>query len=190
MRKHFHIIHDAAPDVFVDLPLVVFRRCKNTQDLLVSSKFSNIPLKPIGTSPCGAKICTLCPKQIRGSSVNNSVGKPTYSVRGRFHCNSKNVVYLLHCGVCNIQYIGQTGKKFRGRYWTHSTHSNPNSNYNFCPQISHHVKEVGHPFKHFQFAILGSNFKTDRERLAFEQLMIELFDTENGGLNASPGMFT
>ena len=116
LRRHFHILQDAKPTVFSDLPIVVFRRSKNTQDILVSSKFSNIPKKPRGLSPCGDIRCTLCPKQIIGNNIANSLGNPTHSIRSRFNCSTKNVVYLLQCGMCNIQYIGQTMHKFRTRY--------------------------------------------------------------------------
>ena len=36
-------------------------------------------------------------------------------MNNRFHCNSRNVVYLITCKTCRKQYVGSTTTKFRLR---------------------------------------------------------------------------
>ena len=71
LRKHFYILQRAKPEVYSDLPMVVFRRSRNTQDILVSSNFTSQLIKPNGLSTCGDIRCDLCDIQIRGSDIKN-----------------------------------------------------------------------------------------------------------------------
>ena len=121
---------------------------------------------------------------MRGRHIANSLVLPTHTLQKNFHCGSRNVVYLLQCS-CKKQYVGQTKTKFRSRYHCHKSHTK--SDIDYCADIHRHVNLEGHPFEGFTFAILGGGFKTDSERLAYENLMIEKFDTKNMGLNISPG---
>ena len=39
-----------------------------------------------------------------------------YKINFSFNCNSRNVVYLLTCKICEKQYVGSTVTKFRSRF--------------------------------------------------------------------------
>ena len=70
-------------------------------------------------------------------------------------CNSENVVYLLSCRVCNLQYVGSTVTSFRLRFNNHksriATHSKASRAYkdmddplykHFCSAGHQGVKDV------------------------------------------------
>ena len=40
----------------------------------------------------------------------------TYFVRQKLSCNSANVIYLVHCKKCNLQYVGSTKTEFKVRF--------------------------------------------------------------------------
>ena len=48
-------------------------------------------------------------------SVNNKTGKE-FSINYNLDCNSSNVVYLISCKKCNVQYVESTTTRFRTRF--------------------------------------------------------------------------
>ena len=42
-----------------------------------------------------------------------------YSINYSLNCNSCNVIYLITCGKCGLQYVGSTTTKFRLRFNNH-----------------------------------------------------------------------
>ena len=42
--------------------------------------------------------------------------KRSYNINYQLDCNSNNVVYLINCKVCGLQYVGSTSTKFRLRF--------------------------------------------------------------------------
>lgn len=59
--------------------------------------------------------CPLCPFMQRTSVLPKS-GIPIF---GRFECRSSNVVYIVHCTQCHMQYVGETGGELRQRFRGH-----------------------------------------------------------------------
>ena len=44
-----------------------------------------------------------------------------YSFRQNLSYSSKNVIYLAICSKCNLQYVGSTSTKFKGRFRNHKS---------------------------------------------------------------------
>ena len=81
---------------------------------LVHAKFKpTSPERGIrGTVKCGDRRCTVCNfLRIDNSFKSKSTGK-TDSITYALDCNSRNVIYLLSCKTCGIQYVGSTSTKF------------------------------------------------------------------------------
>ena len=70
---------------------------------------------------CGG--CTLCREQLNVSTVfKSSVTNDTYSFAGSGlgnACTMKNVVYLITCEQCKLQYVGETTTSLRTRFYGH-----------------------------------------------------------------------
>lgn len=58
------------------------------------------------TSPCGQRGCLTC-KVITSTSIFtcHSTGE---RIPIRMNCRSRNLIYIIQCGICNKQYVGQT----------------------------------------------------------------------------------
>ena len=56
-----------------------------------------------------------------GDIFSSHVTGTSYTVNHRLHCNSRNVVYLISCKVCGLQYVGSTTTKFRLRFNNHKS---------------------------------------------------------------------
>ena len=49
-------------------------------------------------------------------SFKSKVTGKEYKINYLFNCDSSNVVYLLECNVCGVQYVGSTNTPFRLRF--------------------------------------------------------------------------
>ena len=57
------------------------------------------------------------------------------------NCHSPNVVYLLTCSNCKLQYVGETALKISERFnWHRSCFKYP-AHYGFCNRLSNHFSE-------------------------------------------------
>ena len=49
------------------------------------------------------------------SQVISNKDNHSYPIRGIFHCKSSDVIYVMACNVCNIQYVGETSNTMDSR---------------------------------------------------------------------------
>ena len=63
----------------------------------------------------------MCDYLIEGDSFSSKVTGTSYSINHRLDCNFRNVVYLVSCKVCGLQYVGSTTTKFRLRFNNHKS---------------------------------------------------------------------
>ena len=104
-------------DIFSTPPLVVFRRDKNLQDLLVHTKLNCNNTSEPGTRPCERRNCQTCKHTLVTSNI--TCPKMTLKVNGSFTCNSRGVVYAIVCTKCQLVYIGNTGRSLKTRLQEH-----------------------------------------------------------------------
>ena len=72
-------------------------------------------------------------------TFSNTEGKSHYKIKGgNLNCNSNNVVYLLECKTCAVQYVGSTSTKFRLRFNNYKSAQKNFLSGNIVPQHSLH----------------------------------------------------
>jgi len=69
-----------------------------------------------GNFKCNHCICQICNILVPGNEFTSFVTKKTYKMNFRFDCNSQDVIYLISCTVCGLQYTGTTVTRFRERF--------------------------------------------------------------------------
>ena len=95
---------------------------------------------------CSDQRCMTCPKFNTSKSFKSNVTNKTYKVVNHtgedLTCHSQNIIYLLSCITCNIQYIGETANPMHLRMNQHRTSKCG------CEHIIHHSTEFchGHSF--------------------------------------------
>ena len=107
-----------------DVPMMAFRRLKSLQDYLVCAKLRPLVQNPggnQGTHKCTSNRCYVCNYLAVGDSFSSHVTGTSYTVNHRLDCNLRNVVYLINCKVCGLQYVGSTTTKFRLRFNNHKS---------------------------------------------------------------------
>ncbi|CAN7976819.1 unnamed protein product, partial [Ixodes persulcatus] len=186
LRKNFNILsqNQRLQSVFPQAPRVVYRRGKSLKDMLVRSKTTHEEF--LGSRPCRVPRCKVCSHMTESVEVKSTNSDFTFRINGNYNCNSANVVYLLHCRVCNMQYIGQTDLPFRQRFNNHKSHLNT------LPKLplSKHMRLDQHHINKIFVTILQSGFSTAREREQRESYLIKKFNTLRAGINESAGLLS
>ena len=110
---------------FKTLPLVAYRCCKNIGDILVRAQLTNSTdtsnSRPTpGSFRCNNRNCTTCPyiEHGRNQYTFHSTGE-THHIKSHITCETFNVIYLIQCRLCNLQYIGETKRRLKDRFNEH-----------------------------------------------------------------------
>jgi hypothetical protein len=108
---------------------------------------------------------------------------------------TSNCVYLLECGICSLQYVGETNQPFHKRLNGHRSDANQNLSKRTGKPVGKqalpifkHIQQTGHSFDKFSAIILKSDFKNEDDRLFYESFCISVFDTYSNGLNEDCGI--
>ena len=104
-------------EIFPEPLVTAFRRHKNLNDLLVKAGLTNNNnCDKRGCTRCEKSRCQICQFMSNSDSFYSHLAKKEYKVKFSFNCDSSNVVYLVDCVVCGIQYMGNTSKPFSLRF--------------------------------------------------------------------------
>ena len=71
---------------------------------------------------CGSDRCKTCNHLVEGNSFTSNITKVNYNVVSPdddIDCGTSNVVYLVSCNRCGVQYIGKTSQTLRSRFNNH-----------------------------------------------------------------------
>ena len=95
--------------------------CYSTeQDILVHTNiYGNSRCKKKKPPKCNRKNCRHCSRINKSGTVkSNSTGREYHSLVN-VTCNSSNLIYMIECTICGIQYVGQTKNKILSRINQH-----------------------------------------------------------------------
>ena len=132
--------------VFKNLTLVAYRRCKNISDILRaqltnSTDTSNSRPTPV---PFGA---TTGIEHGRNQYTFPSTGE-THHIKSHITCETFNVIFLIQCHLCNLQYIRETKRHLKDRFNEHRRPIlNPAGNY-IHTAVSEHFLTSNHSDNH------------------------------------------
>ena len=98
---------------------VPYSRSPKLKDMLVKSKIY-FQLQPILSQPCWQARCLTCPHMTTSHVISNKANH-SYHIRGNFHGKSTDVIYVMTCNVCNIQYVEETSNTMNNRCRGHES---------------------------------------------------------------------
>ena len=64
---------------------------------------------------CGDKRCKCCRHMQHSSSYTSKVTGKQYTIFCTVNCKSVNIIYILECSVCGLQYVGESKQPFHKR---------------------------------------------------------------------------
>ncbi|XP_019616014.1 PREDICTED: uncharacterized protein LOC109463602 [Branchiostoma belcheri] len=122
LRKYWNILQlsPRTRDIFKDPPLIAYRRNKNLRDSLVRARIpkenKNFITKniPSGSYPCGRK-CLTCTYVRKSKDFHSHRTSRRYNIRAHITCRTKNIIYMIQCKKCGMQYVGETGQTLANR---------------------------------------------------------------------------
>jgi hypothetical protein len=118
-------------NVFDDFKLVsAYTVARNLKHRLVRSSFTTSTtgereIRPpaaiirTGCFRCQSNRCHACDYVTACSSFRGTVNGRVFPVHGHIDCKTRNVVYLVTCRKCNLQYVGETGRTLADRINDH-----------------------------------------------------------------------
>ena len=160
-----------------------------TSDILVRAKLpepTDQSRPPSGSFRCNKTSCTVCPfiEDDRNQYTFYSTGQ-TFKIKSHITCETSNVIYMIQCTKCNLQYIGETKRRLKDRF---NEHRRPIIN-PFCSYtptaVSRHFLTSGHAEDHLILIPLEQlHTSRDSIRKAREAFLIHRGNTlEPAGLN-------
>ena len=105
-------------------PMIAFRRPPSLRNLLVRAEVpptndSSIPPIQHGMFRCTSR-CVTCQEHILESdSFKSHTTGAHHKIRGHITCTTSNIIYLISCRICGIQYIGETKNPLKKRFYGH-----------------------------------------------------------------------
>ena len=147
-------------DIFPDKSIITsFRRPKNLKELLAPSKLKthvdnvDLAIGCLGCTKCN-KRCDLCNNYFNQSKTFTSFKtKKQYRIKQNVTCSSKNVIYLISCNKCSLQYVGSTSNAFKVRFRNHK--SAMLTNKKTC-EVAIHFNASPHNLSDFSFICIES----------------------------------
>ena len=118
-------------------------------------------------------------------SFKSKVTGKEYKINYSFNCDSSNVVYLLECNVCGVQYVGSTNTPFRLRFNNYKACNRKFSQGSSVPQAEffRHFSGEGHRgfLQDIRVSIIDRLTGGNRMRESFWQYKLDSFSPK--GLN-------
>ena len=101
--------------VFPEPPMAAFKQPSSLRNLLGRTEISK-PNTTIGKShSCGEKHSKCCRHMQRSSLYTSKVTGKQYKIFCTVNCKSANIIYILECFVCCLQYVGESKQPFHKR---------------------------------------------------------------------------
>ena len=100
-------------------PLVAYRRPPNLRNLLVRATYGQLKETYRGNSRCNQPRCKTCAHMKLGTTFCSKTTGEEFRVKATADCRTSNVIYLIECKKCSVQYVGETENALRVRLTGH-----------------------------------------------------------------------
>ena len=165
-------------------PIMAYSRPKNIKDVLTRSKFSLSDDHVFSSKKCNRRRCSHCCNIVTDSSFTSYITDDKFNVRCNTDCSSKDVIYIITCKKCNIQYVGETKQNVSKRMNSHRFDIRNFSDPTYSSYVATHFNSPSHSIDDFSFMPID-NVCNDFDRLCKETFWIHKLQTLYPfGLNA------
>ena len=122
-KQHLPTPHvsERLQEAFQYPPLIAFHRPRNLKDFLVRATLTPTPSESPGNYTCGAPRCKTSPILWVTDVFSSHTTGQLYKVRFRTSCKSPNIVYLITCRRCGLQYVGETSQPLHAKINSHQS---------------------------------------------------------------------
>ena len=149
IREHWTVIqkHPKLSKVFPEPPVMAFRRPKSLRDQLVRAEVSSKKPHEVGQCRiCGDGRCYTCDQVQYTQTFTSRTTGEVFTIFCNLNCKTTNVIYILECGVCGLQYVGESKQPFHKRMNGHRSDLRVKPN---LPLSRHLLRSPGHSAEDF-----------------------------------------
>lgn len=104
----------------------------------------------LGCDKCNSIRCKACPSVNCTKTFNSAYTRRQYTIKGSFNCRSNNIIYLITCTLCNMQYVGETQRKLSERLTDHRSNITLQKN----TPIANHFNLPGHSINNLSITVI------------------------------------
>lgn len=140
-----------------------------------------------GITSCGGPGCKTCPILFSSEIITSHSNGSSHQIRTPSTCKSSNVIYVIQCRKCGLQYVGETGQSLNQRMNSHRSDIKKVAE---DKPISQHYNLPNHSANDLSVTVVEKIFKDDTWlRRLRETFWIKHLDTlRPGGLNLDAGI--
>ena len=179
MREHWQSLqkHQTLSKIFPEPPVLAFRRPKSIKDRLVRADIKVKRDSPRQSQSCGDKRCKTCDQMQCTETFTSKSTREVHKLACTTNCKTKNTVYLLECGICGFQYVGESVLQFNRRFNLHRS----DLEHKQTLPLSRHLRSSNHrPEDFYRLKVTIIDHKptwSDRERKNREHFWIRKLNT-------------
>ena len=156
---------------------VTYSRSPNIKDMIIKSEIFK-QHTPKLSQPCFKSRCKICQHLDTTQTITKRINH-SYSIRGNFNCQSTNIVYVLKCDICGIQYVGESSNTMNTKCRGHVSTIRTSKDH----PVAFHYRSYNHTIEDFTITVVDKEQEKNR-RLRLEESWITLLDTlTSKGLN-------
>jgi tripartite motif-containing protein 2/3 len=152
--------------------VAAYSRNRNLASYLVSSKVksklkeskeveADLNIKH-GFKLCNSSRCLTCRYHAteKDSFISNSYGG-VFKIKDALNCGSKNIIYLVTCKKCNLQYVGETSRALRDRTTDHRSNIRTNK----TTPIGLHFNSNNHSYSDLEIVAIEKITESDHKNV-------------------------
>ena len=185
VKKHYRVmIQDPRmKEIFPDAPLIAYKRQKNIKEFLIRAKVPPEIKRPKrklpGMKKCNS--CVYCHYIMTGDKVKFTATKYIHHITTQITCNTSNLIYLITCIKCEMQYVGETYKRLKDRFLQHQGYVRSNK---ITKATGQHFNLPGHSLSDMRITAIEQIHSNDHMyRKVREKMYINLGNTKHKGMN-------
>ena len=180
-------------EVFPKPPLIAYRKQKTTGNKLIRAKLPTPTTRVSRILPgmyrCSrsGRECTICPWVREGKVAVSTAPNCKYrkEITSHLCCQSRNILYLIECNKCRLQYIGETDRSLKERF---SEHKGYVTNKILKQATGAHFNLPGHSVDNMMVMAIQKIFTRGTPyRKEHEKEEISNFRSYHHGINRSAG---
>ena len=160
VREHWTTIqkHPELCKIFKE-PVLAFRKLKSLKDILVRADISPRSAYNGQCQKCDSRRCMTCKNIQCTQKFSSTHTGEKFIIYCNANCKTENIIYLLECAICGLQYIGETKQQLSKRLNRHRSDANCKPDL----PLSRHLRSTGHhdSFGKLKVTIIDHNPKWD-----------------------------
>src|SRR6218665_4043554 len=103
--------------------IAAYKKHKNIAQLLSrkQTKKTKGINQSIGAFKCNSPRCHTCQDITMTKHFRSTYTRRSYTIKDTLDCKSRNIIYLITCKKCNMQYVGETSRRLSERLCNHKS---------------------------------------------------------------------